>query len=149
MADLQIKPIAEGFSVSPQLQAADFPALAARGIRSIINNRPDGEEAGQLTAAEASDLAAANGMNYRHIPVTLASLSQDDVDRFAEAFRDAEKPLHAHCRSGQRSMTLWAISEVEAGRIKREDIESRLKGAGYDAAPVLLWLDRNWPGVAQ
>lgn len=148
MVNLQMNQIAEGFSVSPQLQPPDFPMLAAQGICTIINNRPDGEELGRLTAAEASELAVANGMGYRHILVTLASLSQDNVEQFADTLQERENPVHAHCRSGQRSVTLWAINEVKAGRMSREEIQARLKSAGYDAAPVLHWRDRPSPAAA-
>jgi sulfide:quinone oxidoreductase len=44
-------------SVSPQLVAADFAEAAARGFRSVVNNRPDGEAADQLPNAEAAALA--------------------------------------------------------------------------------------------
>src|SRR5260370_17761746 len=61
--------------VSPQIAAVDFAALARSGVRAIINNRPDGEEPGQLSSAEAAKLAAENGLAYHHIPITAATLS--------------------------------------------------------------------------
>ena len=33
--------------VSGQIQPADVPAIKAQGVTMIVNNRPDGEDAGQ------------------------------------------------------------------------------------------------------
>src|SRR5260221_5359356 len=71
-------------TVAPQIAAADFAALAAAGVRTVINNRPDGEELGQLSSAEAARLAAAAGLAYRHIPVTAATLSDQAVSALPE-----------------------------------------------------------------
>ena len=57
-------PVTEKVSVIGQLQPEEFVELARRGFKTIINNRPDGEEASQPgTAAEeaAARVAAARG----------------------------------------------------------------------------------------
>jgi uncharacterized protein (TIGR01244 family) len=128
-------------SVSPQLEPADFPVLAARGVRLIINNRPDGEAEGQLPATQAARLARENGMAYRHIPVTFASLSEDDVNEFAQAASRAGGPVHAHCRSGHRSATLWALAGVLSGRCTPSEAFTKLEALGFDPKPGHAWLD--------
>ena len=45
--------LAPGVSAAGKLDRADIDALAQKGVRTIINNRPDGEDPGQLPAAEA------------------------------------------------------------------------------------------------
>src|SRR5438552_9230019 len=104
----QLVPLGPGFSVSGRLDRSDLEALARAGVRTILNNRPDGEDPGQLPAAEARRIAEAHGITYRHIPVTAASLSRADVDAFAGALATAPTPIVAHCRSGTRSTLLWA-----------------------------------------
>jgi uncharacterized protein (TIGR01244 family) len=84
-------------------------------VRTIINNRPDGEDPGQLQAAEARRLAEALGIAYHHIPITAATLSRGDVDAFAATLRDVPAPVVAHCRSGTRSTLLWALSRMRDG----------------------------------
>jgi uncharacterized protein (TIGR01244 family) len=143
MPGLKTTRITQALTVSPQLQAKDFAALAGHGVRTIINNRPDGEEPGQLPAAEAARLAAENGMKYRHIPVTLATLSADSVRLFAETLTDAKGPVHAHCRSGQRSAIRWALGEIMAGRLTRDEAQARVGAGGYDLKPGFAWLDRH------
>ena len=107
--------LAPGLSAAGKLDAADIEALAASGVRTIINNRPDNEDPGQLPAAEARRLAEAHGIAYHHIPVTAASLSRADVDAFAATLRSAPQPVVAHCRSGTRSTLLWALVRLREG----------------------------------
>lgn len=107
--------LAPGFSVTGRLDRADIEALAEAGVRTIINNRPDGEDPGQLPAAEARKLADAKGIAYHHIPITAASLSRGDVDAFAATLRAAAGPIVAHCRSGTRSTLLWALTRLRDG----------------------------------
>jgi sulfide:quinone oxidoreductase len=111
----ELIPLAPGLSVAGQLDRADIDALARNGVRTIINNRPDDEDAGQLPAAEAQKLAEAQGIAYHHIPITAASLSRADVEAFAAALDAAPQPVVAHCRSGTRSTLLWALTRLRAG----------------------------------
>ena len=111
----ELIPLAPGFSVTGRLDRADIEALAEAGVRTIINNRPDGEDPGQLPAAEARKLAEAKGIAYHHIPITAASLSRGDVDAFAATLQAAAGPIVAHCRSGTRSTLLWALTRLRDG----------------------------------
>jgi uncharacterized protein (TIGR01244 family) len=108
-------PLSPEVSVTGGLDPADIDALAEAGARTIINNRPDGEDPGQLPAAEARRLAEARGLAYHHIPITAASLSRADVDAFAAALNSAPRPIVAHCRSGTRSALLWALARLREG----------------------------------
>ena len=107
--------LAPGVTAAGALTRDHIEALAAAGVKTIVNNRPDGEDPGQLPAGEARALAAANGIAYIHIPMTAATLQPGDVDAMEAALRDAPHPLVAHCRSGTRSTLLWALTRVRAG----------------------------------
>src|SRR5436853_7941258 len=107
--------LAPGTSAAGRLDQNDIAALADAGVKTIINNRPDGEDPGQLDAAAARRLAVARGIAYHHIPVTAASLSRADVDAFAAVLAAASQPLVAHCRSGTRSSLLWALVRLREG----------------------------------
>ncbi len=107
--------LAAGLCATGKLDQTDIEALAASGVKTIINNRPDGEDPGQLPAADARRLAEARGIAYHHIPVTAATLSRADVDAFATVLASAPKPIVAHCRSGTRSTLLWALARLREG----------------------------------
>jgi uncharacterized protein (TIGR01244 family) len=111
----QLVSLGSGLSVTGRLDRTDIDALARAGVRTIINNRPDGEDPGQLPAAEARRIAEAHGLAYHHIPITAATLSRADVDAFAATVRDAPAPIVAHCRSGTRSALLWALARMRGG----------------------------------
>ena len=107
--------LSPGLSAAGKLDRSDIEALARAGVRTILNNRPDGEDPGQFPAAEARRVAEAHGITYHHIPVTAASLSRADVDAFAAVLATAPTPLVAHCRSGTRSTLLWALARMRDG----------------------------------
>jgi uncharacterized protein (TIGR01244 family) len=111
----QLFPLGPELSVAGRLDRADIDALAVAGVRTIINNRPDGEDPGQLPAAEARRIAEAHGIAYHHIPITAATLSRADVTSFATVLQDAPGPVVAHCRSGTRSALLWALTRIREG----------------------------------
>jgi uncharacterized protein (TIGR01244 family) len=111
----QLVSLGPEFSVTGRLDRSEIEALARAGVRTIVNNRPDGEDPGQLPAAEARRIAEAHGLAYHHIPITAATLSRADVDAFAATLRDAPAPVVAHCRSGTRSTLLWALSRMREG----------------------------------
>jgi uncharacterized protein (TIGR01244 family) len=107
--------LAPGVSAAGKLDRADIDALAQKGVRTIVNNRPDGEDPGQLPAAEARQAAEAHGIAYHHIPVTAATLTRADVDAFAAVLAGAPQPVVIHCRSGTRSTLLWALVRLREG----------------------------------
>jgi sulfide:quinone oxidoreductase len=107
--------LAPGISAAGKLDDSDIEALARAGVRTIVNNRPDGEDPGQLPAAEARAIAEAHGIAYHHIPVTAASLSRADVTAFAAVLGSAPQPIVVHCRSGTRSTLLWALTRMAEG----------------------------------
>ena len=105
---MQAKQLTGDLSVSPEITAADIPAIKAAGFKSIICNRPDGETAGQppFSALEASATAA--GLAIRHQPIVPGQISDADVAAFNTLVQDLPKPIFAFCRTGMRSSTLWS-----------------------------------------
>lgn len=111
---MTFKSLTPSLSVSPQLDEADVAQAARDGFRAIIDNRPDVEEPGQLSAATMQELAAAQGMEFAHVPAVSGSISDEDVARMADALARLNGPVLAYCRTGTRSTTLWALSQAGA-----------------------------------
>jgi len=109
----KVRQLEAGVSVAPQLTETDFAELAARGFRSVVNNRPEGEAPDQLANAEAEAAARAAGLAFRFHPVTHMHVTDDaNVAAFAAAVQELPQPILFYCRSGTRCATLWAQASV-------------------------------------
>ncbi|MFZ5608744.1 MAG: TIGR01244 family sulfur transferase [Pseudomonadota bacterium] len=139
-------PLDDNLYVAGQLDPADFAAAAKMGITCIINNRPDHEDRGQMTADEGRALAAEHGLGYVHLPVTATSFSPDIVAAFADALEKADGPVLAHCKSGARSAVLWALGVVMRGALSHDEAVRRAAQCGIDITRPLGLLDR-WRAV--
>ncbi|MVW70647.1 MULTISPECIES: TIGR01244 family sulfur transferase [unclassified Bordetella] len=112
MSDLPIRPLTELFAVAPQLSAADMPAVAAAGYKSVIINRPDFEGGpDQPTAADVSAAAREAGLHVEYQPVVGSAMTADDVARFAELLQTLPAPVLAYCRTGTRCTNLFVASQ--------------------------------------
>ena len=100
------KTITDGLTVSGQVRPEDLGELMACGVTTIVNNRPDNEEAGQPLCA-ARDL----GLDYHYIPVTPESPDPSDGQRMAQIVAEADGHVHAFCRTGNRSSQLYALGQ--------------------------------------
>ncbi|GAB4382361.1 bifunctional protein tyrosine phosphatase family protein/NAD(P)/FAD-dependent oxidoreductase [Albidovulum sp.] len=132
---MDIRKITDDISVSPQITAADLPAIAKAGFRAIICNRPDGEGADQPGFAEIREAATKQGLQAAYVPVQSGMVTDADVDAFAEALKDLPRPVLGYCRTGTRSATLWSLNQARARRPLPE-ILAATRAAGYDMAGV-------------
>ncbi|QPC86940.1 TIGR01244 family phosphatase [Mesorhizobium sp. NBSH29] len=138
-----MKKINEKLFIAPQLTAETIRQAKAEGITAIINNRPDGEEAGQPSAAENSKVAAAEGLGYTHIPIVPGQITQDKVRAFQDAVAQAPGPVLAHCKTGTRAAMLHVIGEVLDGRMDMREIAPLGQTLGTDLSGAEKWLSAN------
>lgn len=129
---MQLRPLSKDLSVSTQIAVADMAPLVAQGFRSVINNRPDGEEPGQPSNATLAAAAGQAGLEYRHIPVVPGQLQESQVTAFAAALADMPGPVLAFCRTGTRSSTLWALQAKGSA----DAILETARVAGYDLSAL-------------
>ena len=108
-----LRKITDDVYVAGQISPADIPALVETGIKSILNNRPDGESPEQPTADDVRIASEANGLTYGYVPMAGGQLSLDLISDAAAAFEAMPKPILAHCAGGMRSALLWAFSNVK------------------------------------
>lgn len=108
---------------------------AAEGFALVINNRPDGEDPAQPSAAAIEAAARAAGLDYLHVPVR-GGPTQEQVDAVRAAVEAAGGPVLAFCRSGTRSIVTWSIGQALAGE-DRETLVNQGRQAGYDLSGVL------------
>lgn len=126
------------FFVSAQIDASDIESAKASGIKTIINNRPDGEAPGQPSGATIQAAAEAASLNYVAIPVS-GAIAQDHLDAFREACADGG-PTLAYCASGTRSIIVYAYHCALTGQDPSEILENA-RQAGYDISTQLPALE--------
>jgi len=122
-------------SVFGQITRNDVAAAKAQGFTMIINNRPDGEQDGQPTAAEIGAAAREAGLAYAAIPIDHSGFSEEQVAAMADALAGADGPVLAFCRSGTRSTFLWALASARRGE-DGDQLIAKAANAGYDLSPI-------------
>ena len=135
---MDLRKITENFSVSPQIEAADVPAIAAAGFRSILCNRSNDEEPGQCCFEEVAEAAGAAGIEVRTVPISSGMVRAEDMAAFRAALEQMPRPVLAYCRSGTRCTMLWSIAHYE--EMAPEDILDLTSKAGYDMSGVIRQL---------
>ena len=133
---MDTKAINSQFSVSGQIRPEDMASLARAGVRSLICNRPDGEGADQPNFSEIEQAAAEQGIETRYLPVQSGKVTDQDAAQFGNLLAELPPPVHAYCRTGMRSVTLWAL---DAGnrQLDLPTILETTKEAGYDMSGVV------------
>jgi sulfide:quinone oxidoreductase len=138
---MTFKSLSASFSASPQLSAADVASAAEAGFRTIVDYRPDAEDAGQPSAAAMEAIAQRHGLAFAHIPVTTASaISDSDIARMRATLAQSPGPVLGYCRSGTRAATMWALAQV--GETPPETLLKAAADAGYDLSAIKSRLAR-------
>src|SRR5690606_18111231 len=118
-------------SVSGQLRVEDLPALHAAGVRHLIGNRPEQEAPDQPSFAELREAAEQLGMELHALPVVHDNINSAQVRAFDTLIQALDGPVHAFCRSGLRSATLWSLSQVKHGAAA-EVVAEKATSLGFD-----------------
>ncbi len=124
------KTVTEHFAVAPQISPEDVETIKSLGYTAIINNRPDDEVPGQPTNAMIESAAKSAGLAYYHLPITSGQIPAAAIDQTKQLIEEIDGPTFAFCRSGTRSITLWALSQK--GQMPSENILNAVANAGYD-----------------
>lgn len=112
---------------------ATFAALAARGIRTMVN--VDGARPDLATAAKY-------GIRYVHIPFGYDGVDEQAALQIARAMQETDGPIYFHCHHGvHRGPAAAAIAlRVETGGAAAES-EALLRLAKTDPKYAGLWRD--------
>lgn len=144
---MDITPLGDSLSVSPQIRPADVAEIAALGFKAIICNRPDGEEQGQPAASEIEAEARRLGLGFAHVPATAGALDDNARAAMAKALAELPAPVLAYCRSGARSRTLWemarALPKASTGAASFDIVIVGGGSAGIATAASILKRDRR------
>ena len=132
---MSFRKIAAGVFVSGQVAPADMAMAKAAGIALVVNNRPDGESFDQPAGAAIRRAAEDAGLAYAEVPIGAGGFTDADVAAMA-ALLDRDEATLAFCRSGTRSIYLWALAEARRGG-DADAILAAVEAAGYDPGPIV------------
>ncbi len=139
---MNIVKLSDGLGVSAQITAEDVAEIAAAGYQVLINNRPDGEEAGQPASTAIAAAALAADMEYHHMPVTAMSFPGPDFDAMRNLLDNPTRPVFAFCRTGTRCANLWVAGCDDAAREEAMRIATQ---HGFDLGMVSTFIARHAP----
>ncbi len=125
------------------MRPADMAEAAARGVTLVVNNRPDGEEPGQVDAATLGEAAREAGLAYLHLPVE-TEFAGEKIESLTEALAGAEGRVLVFCRSGTRAAYLWALARAREGAVPEALVRNAAR-AGYNLRPLMPWLEQAAP----
>ena len=135
--------ISEKLWISPQPSVDDIRSLREKGFATLINNRPDAEDAAQPGTDVENREAEHCGLSYAYVPVTLGTITEADVRAFQKAVDASEGPVFAHCKSGMRSLSLYLVGEVLDGRMAAENVVEFGLARGFDTSAAVAWLKQH------
>jgi uncharacterized protein (TIGR01244 family) len=148
--------LTERLFVSDAPTEADLRGLHARGFRSIVDLRADGEPRPRGVAPwEEARLAATSGLAYRQIPVEPPRLGDHLGDLVRRTIREGAAPVLLHCTTGRRAGVFGLIVLACDERLGPDECRARADAMGLDfeGMPRLktfldAYVGRRGPGAA-
>ncbi|MGI9374016.1 MAG: TIGR01244 family sulfur transferase [Hyphomicrobiales bacterium] len=137
----KFKHIDDTLSVSAQLTESDISNAADEGFMTIINLRPDGENADAMTDETARSIAHSCGLQHAHIPINPKVITDDVADTLGKAFVRAKQPVLAYCGTGKRATLLWATTL--AGSKNPQDVLALAVNAGFDLVELMPRIEQR------
>lgn len=130
-----MKQLYQSLYVQGQISEQDFSDISAKGIKTIINNRPDNEEPGQPSHEEIAAIAAKQGIDYVYLPMVNGQpLPPSLVNDFKTVLDNTNDPVLVHCRSGMRSSFIWALGQIESGQLSPDEVIDAAQNANIPLA---------------
>lgn len=135
---MKIQQLIDDVYIADQINISDMQNLGELGIQSIINNRPDNEESAQENteknsqplSADIATSAAAINIDYYYLPVISGNYPVNTIREFTELLNKAKSPVLVFCRTGNRSVNLWALSQTP--KFGHQYVLTKAKGIGFD-----------------
>jgi sulfide:quinone oxidoreductase len=133
---MQVIPITPSFAVADQIDERDVQTLAAAGFKTIVGNRPDIEGGTPVALIRAA--CARHGLAFLFQPVDFSTLTLADGDAFGQILQRSDQPLLAYCRSGRRTLALWALAAAPLAGVQAVLERSARAGTGLEELRPLL-----------
>ena len=126
-----MKKVSENFYVSPQIEPSNIDGLSQDTFDIVVCNTPDGEEPNQPSKIEISNECQKKSLEFIDLEMVPGDINFETIKRTKDIL-DANKKVFAYCRTGTRSITLWAFASCYTKEVV--DIVSEASNAGYELA---------------
>jgi uncharacterized protein (TIGR01244 family) len=135
------KELVRGVWVTSQVSPDDIRAGKLRGVRKLVDLRPDGEAADQPASTQVAEAANAAGITFDYIPVPHGAIPDEAVTRL-QATLEGRGPILLYCRSGSRAARTWALGEAsqDQGR-SASTIREIVTRAGFSTQDIDAQID--------
>jgi sulfide:quinone oxidoreductase len=127
---MKIQQLNEHVYISDQINITDMSRLRKLGIQTIINNRPDNEEDNQTLSEALSKYASTINIDYYFLPVISGDYPMNVIKEFTELLNTARPPIVVFCRTGNRSINLWGLSQTP--KFGHQYVLIKAKEIGFD-----------------
>ena len=128
---MSIHKLEDDIGLAGALTPAELEEARQQGYRALICNRRPHESEDHDESA-LSRRAQALGLQWCCIPVATGEYAEADIAAFHRALEELPRPLLMFCRSGRRSVHLWALARIRHDQMDPEAILERVRLAGHD-----------------
>lgn len=124
-----MKKVSNNFYVSHQIQPSDIDNLHNEGFNIVICNRPDAEEPNQPSKADISLECQKHNIEFNDLEMKPGDINFATIEDTKKII-DSNQKVFAYCRTGTRSITLWALASCYTKDIN--EIMEEVSHAGFD-----------------
>jgi sulfide:quinone oxidoreductase len=114
---MRVLELAPQVYVCGQVFETDLKLVAKQDVRTIVNNRPDGETPDQPASADLAKAAEELGMTFVHFPVESRSVSKEAAAEFAKTCDALERPILIFSATGVRATKIWEMAEPDMTKL--------------------------------
>ena len=133
-----MKKVSDNYYVSSQISEEDLLSFKNEGFSLIVCNRPNGEEDDQTDFELIHERCKSMGLTFINLPMILDDL-QSELIFETKKILDKNKKTLAYCRTGTRSIILWACANVLKEKV--DETIKMVSRAGYDLDHLRPMLD--------
>ena len=123
----QFKQIEDAVFIGPQPSLDDLLGLREQGVSTVVDLRHPAE-----IQSSNADLARMAGLDYVNIPIRKATISADDVARYADAMRTKSGKYLVHCGLGPRALLMVLLHQAIEQGWQPETLRARLHEGGLN-----------------
>jgi len=126
---MKLQKLTDNVYIADQIELVDLEEFVRLGIKTVINNRPD-QELNTPISAEVAEKTKVLALNYYYIPIMPGEYSPENIDTLSNILAESKAPLVAYCRTGNRSTSLWALSQQR--KLGISEVIKKANEIGFD-----------------